>query len=165
MKRLLGAAMMLVLSGMFVPVAGAAAPAPLPETIPGKAGSSVEFVQLDAMGDAPDISAKGTAYSGTNSDENLGSDLSVPAGPEVVNQGQPMAKTGAVPQAPQAAPKGDVSKINPNAPRAFVASPIQSIPGVVSFVLILGLCVGAGVGAAAAISLVTGKKIDLGITR
>ena len=165
MKRLIGAAMALVLSGFMVPLAGAAAQAPSPESVPGKSGSSVEFVQLDTLTDGPQVRAQGASLAAGENNQNLGNDLSVPAGPEVVGQSRPVAKSGGMPQAPQAAPKGDVSKINPNSPRAVVASPIQSVPGVVSFLLIMGLCVGAGLGAAWAISLITGKKIDLVFSR
>lgn len=166
MKRLFGAAMVLVLSSIFAPAAGAVAASPSPEPVSGKAGSSVEFVQLDTMTGGPEVNAMGVSYeadSGQN--ENLGAELSVPAGPEIVSQSRPLAEAGVAPQAPKAAPKGDVSKINPNSPRAFVASPISSVPGVVSFLLIMGLCVGAGLGAAFVISLITGKKMDLGISR
>lgn len=166
MKKLLGAAMVLMLSAVFTPAAGAVTMSASPHSSQGEAGSSVEFVQLDAMTEGPTASAQSASYATDNkSNENLGTELSVPAGPEVVDQNRPMAKAGVAPQAPKAAPKGDVSKINPNSPRAFVASPINSVPGVVSFLLIMGLCLGAGLGAAYAISLVTGKKIDLGIAR
>ena len=60
--------------------------------------------------------------------------------------------------------KGAVSQIDPNAHNSFMTAPItSSIPSAISFLLVLLLCLGAGVGAAVVISLITGKKITLGV--
>lgn len=171
MRRLVITAVALALGFFFTPLAGAATISPSPEATQGEAGSAMEYVQLDTLAGGPKTDASPTPavpsnpQSETQPNANLGSDLSVPAGPEVINPAQPKIDSGIVPQSPQSAAKGAVSQIDPNAPRAFVASPIDSIPGVVSFVLILALCVGSGVGAALVISWITGKKIDLGLAR
>lgn len=167
MKRLIFAAATLVLGMTFAPVAGAAVLSPSPEPTTGEAGTSMGYVELDTLAGGPKTESKATPLPPQEQNSNLGSDLSAPAGPAVVGQEvAPRAATGVIPQSPQVKPQGGaVSQINPNAPQAFVASPINSVPGAISFVFIMALCVGAGVGAALVISWITGKKINLGLNR
>lgn len=166
MKRVLIAAATMTLAMFFAPVAGAATVPPSADSVTGEAGSSMEYVQLDTLVDAPASEAKPNPQTldTPQANPNTGANLSAPAGPEVMNQ-SPVVASEVVPQAPQQPQAGDVAKISPDGVRPWVAEPITSVPSAVSFILIMALCVGSGVGAALIISWITGKKIDLGLSR
>ena len=164
MKKVLIAAATLVLGLSFAPAAYAETD-PSPDPAASGAGTSVEHVALDPL-----------AGGATTVDPDKGGEVSVPAGPAVVYDqaqvpaaapAQPQIQADVVPAAPSNAGadvKSSISVINSNGPRPFTAEPLNSIPGVISFVFIMALCVGAGVAAAVLISLITGKKISLGLS-
>lgn len=180
MKKFLVTATALMLGLAFAPAAYAENLS-TPSASGDSAGTVMQHVNLDSMPSgasnvvvnpsSPAPTAPSTAELNTG-----GSDVDVPAGPEVMYPQAPASVANAEPQihanvAPQAPAnstgqaKTSISAINANAPQAFVSSPIKSVPGVVSFVFIMLLCVGAGVAAAVVISFVTGKKINLGLNR
>lgn len=179
MKKLLAVAATLVLGMTFAPAAQAAT-TPSPDPLSDSAGTSMQHVPLDAMpSGASDKVEVPENYEGAGpSTSELGTDgsaVEAPAGPEVIyNQApagvanaEPQVKANNMPQAPANATNkapSSISVINANSPRSFVASPIDSIPGVISFLFIMALCVGAGVVAALIISAVTGKKINFGLS-
>ena len=180
MKKFLITVAALVLGMTFAP-ASYAENLSTPQAAGDSAGTVMEHVNLDSMPSAasnvavdPTIPAP-TAPSTAELNEG-GSDVDVPAGPEVmypqapasVANAEPQIQANIAPQAPANATgkaKTSISAINANAPQAFVSSPINSIHGVGSFVFIMLLCVGSGVAAAVVISIVTGKKINLGLHR
>ena len=176
MKKFLITAAALVLGLAFGPAAYADT-LPSPDASGDSAGTVMEHVNLDSMpSGASDVAvnpvAPAPAAPSTAELNAGGNDVDVPAGPEVmypqapasVAHAEPQIHANVAPQSPEKA-KTSISAINANAPQAFVSSPIDSVPGVVSFVFIMLLCVGAGVAAAVVISIVTGKKINLGLRR
>lgn len=163
MKKLLIAAAALLLSFTVAPLAYAD-PTPAPGS--GQSGSEMEYVPLEAM------AAGGPSVQESNPGEKNpdgSGEIISPAGPEVMNQvpAAPQIDANGAPKAPASAANkgGYISRIDPNAATSFAAGPIDSIPGAVSFVFIMLLCIGVGVGSAVVISLVTGKKIDFGLSR
>ncbi|WP_298635794.1 fibronectin-binding protein [uncultured Mobiluncus sp.] len=176
MKKFLITAAALALGLAFGPAAYADT-LPSPDASGDSAGTVLEHVNLDSMpSGASDVAvnpvAPAPAAPSTAELNAGGNDVDVPAGPEVmypqapasVANAEPQIHANVAPQSPEKA-KTSISAINANAPQAFVSSPIDSVPGVVSFVFIMLLCVGAGVAAAVVISIVTGKKINLGLRR
>ncbi|WP_296180807.1 fibronectin-binding protein [uncultured Mobiluncus sp.] len=180
MKKFLITAAALVLGLAFAPAAYAEN-LPSPDASGDSAGTVMEHVNLDSMpSGASDVVVNPASPAPTapsTAELNAGgNDVDVPAGPEVmypqapasVANAEPQIHANVAPQAPANATgktKTSISAINANAPQAFVSSPINSIPGVVSFIFIMLLCVGSGVAAAVVISIVTGKKINLGLRR
>lgn len=160
MKRRMVTAVALVL-GLSV------APAAYASTVPDEsagAGATMQYVALDSMSVgptvAPDTNSETAQETAAKAQDNADGSLSAPAGPQVMNQVQ----DANVPKAMDMPAKGAVSQIDPNAHNSFMTAPItSSIPSAISFLLVLLLCLGAGVGAAVVISIITGKKITLGV--
>lgn len=83
-----------------------------------------------------------------------------PAGPVDANP-SPVRPLAGNP-VPQSQPnRGAVSQIDPKAKAPLAITPMNSFSGVMTFILLGLICIGAGLGAAVLISLITGKKITI----